>query len=892
MKMNTTGKSPGAQAAPRPRTAFWRRMLAWGMLIGTALLSEFAAAAPPAWAHYRGDRILIKPRERIPLTQIAKLNAHLGTHVLRRFRRIGNWMVLELPPRVSVSNAIAFFQRSQLVKYAEPDYIMHLTDIPNDPHFWNGDQWSLINVGQYGGTPGADIDATNAWSIQNSASNVIVAVVDTGIRYTHEDLAANLWHNPQENADGYTNDLYGINLVNNGRGNGDPWDDYGHGTHIAGIIGAVGNNGVGIAGICWNVQLMALKFIDTNGNGTVADAIACLDFAASHGAQVVNASWGDFGFTSAALWDAVNMLRNQNILFIAAAGNSGNDNDVTQFYPASYAASLDNVIAVAATDRHDNLAPWSDYGPLSVQIAAPGDPIYSCWNGSDSDYQYDQGTSMAAPHVAGACALVWGEYPNLTALQVKDQVLNSVEVLTNLNGLVGTGGRLDLYNALAAAPQPKSPPPATTVWWNDALPAGAAAVTTDVTNYDSNGNVEWIDTPWNWVASYPPFDGRSVAAQMQLQSGIQRLSFNFATNTLPVYPGDTLFVYAYLDPTNPPDEIMVEWSDGCWEHRAFWGNDDIAWGEDGTSDRLDMGALPPTGQWVKLAVPASALELEGATLTGMSFLLYNGAAAVDDAGRQSTNAAPAQNLYVADSGSGDIYEFAADGTQTTFASGFGGTTAFGFDPAGNLLVGDGNYIYKVTPDGTQSTFGVAGTNGGALSLAVNQAGEVFEGNSDGNLYQFTPAGTRTVLAAGSIGYDRPWALTFDGAGNLFESDIPYSASSGTIYEYTPDGSGSKFAVNAVMAPFGLAFDGAGNLFVADARNEQVIKIAPDKSWSVVAAGFDLPYGVAVDAAGNVFTSDANRNVIYKTAPDGTQTVFASGLNRPTVMLFAPARPPY
>lgn len=633
MKLTATGKCLWKQSATGRWNGPWLRILVCGILICAALLSESASAAPGA-APFRRDRILIKPKEGIPLQRLTNLNTHLGSRILRTFPHIGNLQIVKLPGFVNVSNAIAFFQRSGLVEYAEPDYYVHPLAEPDDQFFVY--QWSLENTGQYGATPGCDIDATNAWDIQSSASNVIVAVVDTGIRYTHEDLAPNLWHNPQENTDGYTNDLYGINLVDNGRGNGDPWDDYGHGSHVAGIIGAAGNNGVGIAGICWNVQLMALKFIDTNGNGTISDAITCLDFARSHGAKVVNASWGSPGFQSVALYDAINSLRDAGILFVTAAGNSGENNDgPNALFPATYSASLDNVIAVAGTDWHDNMPSWSNYGQNSVQLAAPADPVFSCWNGSDHDYEYDAGSSMAAAHVSGACALVWGEYPNLTALQVKDRVLGGVDVLTNLVGLVGTGGRLDLYKAVAPPPNPLAPPPVTTVWWDDSLPAGAEAVTTDVTNYDSNGNVEWIDTPWNWVTNYPAFDSSPVAAQMELRPGVQRLSFQYASNTLPVYPGDTLFAYAYLDPTNPPDEIMVEWNDGCWEHRAFWGNDDIAWGEYGTSDRLDMGALPPTGQWVKLAVPASALKLEGASLTGMSFLLSNGDAAVDYAGRTS-----------------------------------------------------------------------------------------------------------------------------------------------------------------------------------------------------------------------------------------------------------------
>jgi subtilisin family serine protease len=592
-----------------------------GIAVAMTALPEAAFSAPPA--AFRADRILIKPKEGVSLSVLTNLNTRLGSRILKRFSRIGNLHVISLPQTVSVSNAIAFFRLSGLVKYAEPDYFVSALAEPNDFHYWNGDLWNLNNLGQYGGTPYADINATNGWDYQTSASNVIVAVIDTGVRYTHEDLAANMWRNPQENLDGYTNDLYGINLVNNGHGAGDPWDDYGHGTHVAGIIGAVGNNGVGIAGVCWQAQLMALKFIDSNGNGSISDAITCLDFARTHGAKVINASWGSYNFTSAALQDAINSLRDAGVIFVAAAGNNANNNDANSLFPASY--NFDNVIAVAASDRNDNLAWFSNYGLNTVKIAAPGIPVFSCWNGSDSDYQNYQGTSMAAPHVAGACALVWAKYPNLSMLQVIRRVLNGADPLPGLTGNCATGGRLDLGNALV--PQPTHTQPRFTVWGDDALPGGA------VTN-DPGGD-SWTAEPWIWVTNNPtPFSG-TAAHQSELISGIHEHMFQNATETMEVFPGDTMFAYVYLDPANPPREIMIQWNDGCWEHRAFWGENLISWGEYGTSDRLNMGALPPTGQWVRLEVPASALQLEGAVLKGMSFMLDDGRATWDYAGRSS-----------------------------------------------------------------------------------------------------------------------------------------------------------------------------------------------------------------------------------------------------------------
>jgi hypothetical protein len=242
---------------------------------------------------------------------------------------------------------------------------------------------------------------------------------------------------------------------------------------------------------------------------------------------------------------------------------------------------------------------------------------------------------MAAPHVAGACALIWAQYPNLTAIQVMNRVLGGVDALPGLTGRCGTGGRLNLLKGLTLPLVSSAPPPGTNVWVDDSLPQGSSFTTVVVTNYDTAGNVEWLEQPWNWVAGDPaPFSG-TAADQSEILAGIHRQSFAGATDTLTVYPGDILFAWVYLDPTNPPREIMIEWNDGCWEHRAFWGENLIQWGEYGTSDRLNMGALPPTGEWARIEVPASALRLEGATLKGMSFMLYDGTAAWDYAGRRS-----------------------------------------------------------------------------------------------------------------------------------------------------------------------------------------------------------------------------------------------------------------
>ena len=328
---------------------------------------------------------------------------------------------------------------------------------PNDFRFHNGDLWHLKNNGQYGGILDADIDAPEAWDTIPDASNVIVAVIDSGVRASHEDLAPNLWRNPGEiagnglddDADGYVDDVHGINTVAN---NGNPNDEWGHGSHVAGILGAVGNNSVGVAGVCWRVQIMVCKFFDSPAQGPISDAIKCIDYARMHGAQVINASWGSDSFQSLALRDAITSARDAGIIFVAAAGNSTADNEVTPLYPASY--DLENIISVAATTRTDGLASFSNYGATRVDLGAPGDPVFSCWNNGDDGYQYFSGTSMAAPNVTGACALARARYPLENYQEIKQRILNATDPLPSLAGKCVTGGRLNLQKLVNGPPTP------------------------------------------------------------------------------------------------------------------------------------------------------------------------------------------------------------------------------------------------------------------------------------------------------------------------------------------------------------------------------------------------------------------------------------------------------
>ncbi len=345
--------------------------------------------------------------------------------------------------------------------YVEPDYVVTVLATPSDASFGNGTLWGLKNTGQSGGVAGADISAQAAWDITTGSPNVIVGVIDSGIRYTHQDLASQMWVNPDEIAgngqdddnDGYVDNVHGINAI---VGSGDPMDDNDHGTHCAGTIGAQANGGGSHVGVAWNIRLMALKFLDANGSGSSGAAIQCIDFAVAEKGRlpvatrmILNNSWGGGGFEQSLL-DAITAARNAGILFVAAAGNESNNNDSFPSYPATY--NVDSVISVAAVSRADQLATFSNRGVATVHLGAPGVDIFSSTSGSDSEYKTFNGTSMAAPHVSGVAALIWSAFPNATLAEVRERLLAGTVAIPALNGQTVTGGRLNAFKALSAIP--------------------------------------------------------------------------------------------------------------------------------------------------------------------------------------------------------------------------------------------------------------------------------------------------------------------------------------------------------------------------------------------------------------------------------------------------------
>lgn len=423
--------------------------------------------APKRSVSENEPEVLVKFRPTVSLTDIKKITAKNNDRIEDEIESvIGLYSIDDLDNAEAEKVAEYYRQMSDLVVYAEPNFKIELENPmvspapkvphsrqdavqPNDPYF--GEQWALNNVGQDGGKEKADLSALKAWLKTTGSSKVVVAVLDTGVDYTHPDLVANMWFRPdnvpqyKDDELGTINDQRGFNAADN---LSDPMDDNGHGTHCAGIIGAEGNNEEGITGINWKVEMMPLKFLGRGGYGSVKDAIEAINYAIDRkhngvNVRVISASWGS-NIYSKALEDAIRAAGEAGILFVAAAGNASTDNDRRPHYPSNY--DLPNVISVAALDRNDNLASFSNYGSKTVHVAAPGREILSTW--LNEDYREASGTSMATPFVSGTAALILASEPNLSVEKLRERLLKSVDKIESLNGKIQSGGRLNAAKAL------------------------------------------------------------------------------------------------------------------------------------------------------------------------------------------------------------------------------------------------------------------------------------------------------------------------------------------------------------------------------------------------------------------------------------------------------------
>ena len=490
--------------------------------LSLALLPLFASANPSiapakkAEPHYKADSVIVvykqgtKSTDRASARKLvaAKISDINLDEVDDRFKNVLSGRLAQYKlDKTHAKDAIAKLKSHPAVLYAEPDYQVKALGVPDDSRF--GELWGLHNTGQTGGTADADIDAVEAWDISTGSREVIVGVIDTGVDYSHPDLAANMWTNPNEIAgdgidndnNGYIDDVHGINAVTN---SGDPMDDQGHGTHVSGTIGASGNNANGVAGVNHNVSIVGCKFLQASGSGSTSDAIKCIDYMvglsnAGVEVRVLNNSWGGGG-ASQALADAITSSEQANILFVAAAGNDAVDNDVNPSYPSNY--EHDSVLSVASTDHNDAMSGFSQWGLTTVDMGAPGSAILSTVPGGG--YSSFSGTSMATPHVAGAAALALSVNPALNFQELKDLLMNSGDDNAALTGKTVSGKRLNVLNALQDAnPEPGFRLKVTPT--NQTITAGDTATYT----FEIASVAEWNDTVT--LALTSSMDGASLS---------------------------------------------------------------------------------------------------------------------------------------------------------------------------------------------------------------------------------------------------------------------------------------------------------------------------------------------------------------------------------------------
>ena len=420
---------------------------------------------PSATPAFASDRLLVTFADVNPA---AKSVAEIGRSPLAESVTslgLGIYRV-DLAAGVDFDRAITVFSAQHGVQSVGRDSVVSVAQTPNDPRL--SELWSLQKI-----------DAAQGWNVTTGTGRTVVAVIDTGVDYRHPDLAANIWTNTIDPA---TGGLHGYDFSANDT---DPMDENGHGTHVAGIVGATGNNGVGVTGIAQRAQIMVLRFMDAAGNGYTSDAVRAIDYAIRHGAKILNNSWGGAS-PDPALAAAIERARAAGVIVVIAAGNEQANNDTTASYPASYAKQSNNVVVVASTDSNDQLSWFSNYGPQSVLIAAPGESILSTARGGG--YITKSGTSMATPVISGALALLWDLHPAWTYSQILAKLKISVDPVTRLSGKVASGGRIDLGKLLDASttvppvtsPPVTSPPPSSTpgLRWDSLGPKVVSAVFT------------------------------------------------------------------------------------------------------------------------------------------------------------------------------------------------------------------------------------------------------------------------------------------------------------------------------------------------------------------------------------------------------------------------------
>jgi outer membrane protein assembly factor BamB/subtilisin family serine protease len=873
---------------------------------------------------YSDRAILAKPRaDRLARAEAEESAEHV--QVREAFPRLEGVRIIELEAGESVDAAIARLQATGRYEFVEPDHLMYPDVAPNDPTYPS--QWSLNNTGQLAGsTVGVDIKAQAAWDIIREAPNVIVAQIDNGVRVDHEDLAPNLWRNPAPTF----GDVNGASILRGVR-SGDIGDQSGHGSHVAGIITASGNNGVATTGVAWRVQLMPLKNSGADGTSSTSDSAALVNYAIAHGAQIINCSFGGTSY-SQTFYTALRAARDAGIIVVCSAGNNGTSNDTTPHYPSNYL--LDNIVAVGNSGPTDSVSSSSNYG-AAVDLFAPGSSIWSTDYATTNGAVSKSGTSMATPHVTGSLALLRAQFPNDTYRQLINRLLRGAEIKTSLAGRAVTNARLNLLRALttttnrpanddfatryiitgstlslrannrgatveAGEPNHGDLAPAATLWWQwAASTTGTIVVDTTGSDYDTTLAVYSGATTATFASLTPVAandDNGSERTSRVAFNVTQGNSYFFAIGGKGGGEGYTQLNLS-LAPANDNFANATTLSGASAQGTARNNSATLEAGE----PRI-LGFEGGGSVWYKWTAPRSGrfqvsafsqdFDTVLAIYTGSSLNTLNLVLSGDntDSGPGLTNAdsrcdlnATAGTTYYfqADTKAGNargtivvsvtdsLWQFSTDGGAITSAPAIG---ADGTIYAG--AVSPDRRLYALTPDGALKWTYTAGGTIDVSAVAIGNDGTLYLGTGDG---KFT-----ALTAAGTVRWQRDL-----GTGNGV-SVSPALAADGTLYTHALDGylyalSGAngatkwRYNVNArntfasaAIAPDGTIYQGSDDGALYALNPDGSLKwryAAPNDSYSTP----------ALDAAGNIYYATYTTPRVVSLAPDGTQRWIYSGI---------------
>jgi len=663
---------------------------------------------------------------------------------------------------------IARLRDSGLFRYVEPSPVRRLTRTPTDIRYLDGTLWGLRNIGVNGGVVGADIAASQAWDITTGSTNVIVSVNDTGIRYTHQDLASQMWRNrgeiPDDGIDndgnGVIDDIFGADILD---GTGDPMDFDDHGTHVAGTIGAAANNDFAHVGVAWQVQLMAVRWLSSLG-GSTDDAIAAMEYAAANGARVVNGSYVGYQFSQAEL-DSILAAMGRGVLFVVAAGNEANDNDGEfRSYPASYNA--ENIVAVAALDRADQLASFSNFGLGGVDLGAPGVEIFSTFSTANNAYETISGTSMASPHVAGVAALILAEYPAATFTETRERLLRTVVPVISLEGKTVTGGRVNAYKALSATPSGEMEVLVTPRSGSTLLAGVLQQIEVQVTDLFSvvDATVRGFITELGTTLPFSGNDRGMYFATLDVPTDVSSLTLEITVQA----PGKTtrIVTVVYAIQTPPPNDDFVNAIKIPAGGARVLSNNKLATIEPGEPFHAEVATVSATLWWTwspgsnnraLVDTSGSSIDTVVAVYTGNDIVELEEIAAADDIDNHR------QAYVLFDAVAGETYRIVvggADGDQS-------GSIQLRVQPNGLPDVTRPNVVFT-TPTGlitTEQTLVIKGTASDPEPDASGVTQVLIRVNSEltGRSAQGTTNWTAPVQLR--IGNNTIQAVAVDGAGN-------------------------------------------------------------------------------------------------------------------------------